>query len=173
MLILCDIDGVCCDFVKIILEKYNKEFNDCKKHEDIVEYDMTKILKCGKHLVKYFTKDLYDNMPQIQGSLNAINEIKKMGHRVVYVTSFTKELAGVKFDWLRNNGYLTSVNDYIEAKDKSLINGDILIDDCLENVLNYPKYAILFDSPWNRNEWITSRCKGWEEVLNKIKGVLK
>lgn len=171
MIILCDVDGICCDLVGEILNRYNGEYNKDLKQTDITNYDMSKILKSSNGIEKYFTKDLYINMQQIPNSLKYINKLKDFGHRVIYVTSFTRELAGLKFDWLKNNGYLTNINDYIECKDKSLINGDILIDDCLKNILTFPKKSILLDYAWNRNINIKNRCYNWEDIYNHILNV--
>lgn len=173
MVILCDIDGVCCDLVGEILNRYNGEYNKDLKQTDITNYDMSKILKSSNGIEKYFTKDLYNNIEQIPNSLKYINKLKDLGYRVVYVTSFTKKLAGLKFDWLKKNGYINNLSDYIEAQDKSLINGDILIDDYIKNVLTFPKKGILLSHAWNLNYDFNNRCDNWEDIYNYILNINK
>ena len=51
--------------------------------------------------------------------------------------------------------------------------GDILIDDCLDNILNFSRGRILFDYPYNREvddltNFIT-RVHNWQQCYDVIK----
>ena len=45
--------------------------------------------------------------------------------RVVFVTNSTDGAFGAKYFWLKRHGFIRNKKDYIECKDKSLVNADL------------------------------------------------
>lgn len=90
---------------------------------------------------------LYKDVVPIEGADEGIDRIRTAGHRVVFVTSATCGHAGEKLEWLVQHGFLDSVKyqkDYVECADKSLIRGDVLIDDRPDNLHTFGGFRILF-----------------------------
>lgn len=110
---------------------------------------------------------LYDNMPSIPGALDGVNQLRAAGHRVVFATVSPNGSAGRKLRWLVDHGFLawqpqpgeapTTHPDYIEIKDKSLLRGDMLIDDGPHNIAAFRGTAILF--------------RNWREVIDLVERI--
>ena len=62
----------------------------------------------------------------------------------------------------------------VVANNKSLVKGDILVDDGLHNLYNGNYIKVIFDKPWNREvdksklTDIIHRIHNWEEIINLI-----
>ena len=107
----------------------------------------------------------------IDGAQDGLELLREAGHRVVCVTS---PWAGSEFwhherhDWLEDvMGFDT--HNIIFASDKSLVHGDYLIDDKVENLAEWSRCdarrkPILFDAPYNRDSKFP-RAHTWEDVV--------
>lgn len=177
MIILVDVDGVVADLHTEWLRRYNLDYDTDLGKEDISSWSMHKLVvpECGTKIYDYLKlPEIYDLVQPIEGALDGIKSIRKMGHRVVYLSA---GFYPAKVRWLNYNGFLSgrtsnwaSAEDVIIAFDKSLIKGDVLIDDRLKNVDEFHGPAILFDQPWNqegRNGRVW-RAMDWEGVVKKI-----
>jgi 5'(3')-deoxyribonucleotidase len=125
---------------------------------------------------------LYDCCKPIPGALEGLQALRAAGHRVVFVTSTNLHQNGAKLRWLERHGFLelkhgSISGDYIEAHDKSLIRGDVLIDDGEHNVQAWldatdgEGMALLFDAPWNRTPSIRGAyglVSGWEATTETV-----
>lgn len=170
LIIAVDVDDTVANLIDAWLEIYNDEHGDNLREHEITDWDISKFAKHGKNIYDYLKNpSLYDNVFPIKDSLNGINSIRKMGHRVIYVTASTIEQSGRKYQWLRDFGFVDSEYDYIEAKDKSLICADILIDDGMHNIQSFRKVGILMNKSWNKKYDYKPRCNNWKEVVEYIK----
>lgn len=150
-----DVDGTVAGLHPVWLGRYNYDFNDNLQVEDIVDWNIHQFAKpeCGKQMYKYIEDpSLYNDVLPITGSLEVISELKveRKDLRFVYVTNSTIGTAGRKYTWLKQYGFLDKQDDYVEAKDKSLIKADMLIDDYQENLISFIGYKLLLHSAWNR-----------------------
>jgi len=153
-----DIDGVLVDFCRSWLNRYNQDFGDALTVEQIVEWEVHKFVKpeCGPRVYDYlYDPTLYDAAFPIPGSLEGIRLLRAAGYRVVFATSTAHGVFGRKLDWLLLHRYIEQnparfYPDYVEINDKSLLRGDVLIDDGWHNILMFQGIGILVDCPWNR-----------------------
>lgn len=174
MRILIDIDSVLADIMEVWLPRYNHDYNDDLEKEEITDWEMTKFVKpeCGKKIYSYLLQDeLYDDMPMVDGALEGVRALERWGHEVFYVT------AGFnlgKFRWMKRNGFLgdgyLADRKYIVCYHKNMISGDLIIDDNVDTVKNYPNGGIIFDQPWNRGNYML-RAVGWDEVLRLVENL--
>lgn len=169
-IIVSDVDDVCADLVTEWLKRYNKDWNDNVKKSDLTDWDISLFIKDKnnkKYLYEYIEDpSLYDKIKPIKNSLWGINTLRNFGYRIIFVTSSTSGSAGRKFHWLQDYGFIENKKDYIEAYDKSLIFGDYMIDDKLDNVQSFTGKGILFGEMWG-NVW-NRKAKNWKEVINLI-----
>lgn len=167
--ILVDVDGVVADLCTNWLAFYNRDYNDSVQLEQITEWDIHKFLKpeCGTKMYEYL-KDpsIYDEVKPIPGAQEAIEYLRIHGEKIAYLTSgfFTS-----KAEWLHRHGFLLGswqfAKDIVVASDKSLIHGDVLIDDGLHNITD-PERSILFDQPWNQEAPAEyRRAHSWQDVI--------
>ena len=179
MTILCDIDEVANNLIQKILIEYNKKYNDNLTIEDITSWYIQDFLKpeCKNIFAEFCTNEFL-------ASLNAQPKAKEIIEKLMetsdfyFVTSTYPDHVKAKDEWLKCifSGYDSSM--LITSRDKRLIHGDVLIDDCLDNFVfehskNAPvKYNIIFDKPWNRDVredgTKTFRVHGWEEIYKLI-----
>ncbi len=116
----------------------------------------------------------FRTLPPIPEAKEALLEMGSRGHDVIICSSpllHNPTCASDKYNWLEENIGPGWDKKLIIAKDKTLIMGDILIDDRPEIRGNYvPVWEyVLFDHPYNRNfpgrrlNW-----KNWKEVLTEL-----
>lgn len=152
---LIDIDGFLADLHTEWLRRYNEKYNDQLTVRDITDWNIHKFAlpECGTSMYDFIEDpSIYDDVEPLMGSLGFVNAL--YGHpsiRTVYVTSSTVGTMGRKYKWLKDNGFPVTPKGYIETADKSLIRGDVLVDDYQENLKTFTGNKILFDSYWNRS----------------------
>lgn len=177
MIIACDVDGVLAELQKEVIRRYNLDYHDTLSISDILSWDMALYVKpeCGTKIYEYFSApNLYDDLSMIDGSLEGVNLLEKMGHRVVYVTTPAPKTSGAKEQWLRQRGFLRDGSDYVECHDKSLIRASVLIDDGAHNLRVFTGERILFNQPWNKSEYVDGawRADGWAWTVEIIRDQL-
>jgi 5'(3')-deoxyribonucleotidase len=165
-----DIDGTIADLEQNWLAWYNRDYNDNIKF--FTEWDTHKLVKpeCGLKMYDYL-KDprLYDDVKPIAGAIAVIKKLKGTGYRIVYPTCSPIESFGRKYQWLLDYGFITTIKDYIELNDKSLIRADILVDDRPKNLDDFTGKKILFAQRWNESEKDNPaylHANNWNEVLD-------
>jgi len=171
MIILCDVDGVVADLLSEWVRRYNAKYDDDLSPEDITEWDMHRNVKpeCGTDIHNFLRMpNLYSMVEPIPGALEGIQELRRRGHRVVFVTAAVVGSMDQKARWLKRHGFLTDLNDLIVAQDKSLVQGQVLIDDGAHNIETFPGYALLYKAPHNEQFVWPFRADDWAEVIDQI-----
>ena len=181
--ILMDVDGVVCDLHSSWLGLYNKDYDDDLHNEEITAWDMVEFVKpeCGKKIYEYLENpDIYKNALPIVGAWGGCMKIRKMGHRIVFVSA---GFYPAKVEWLNRWGFLRefpyedkrwqTATDMALVNDKSLIVGDLLIDDRYENVIDSKCLALMFMQPWNwskRGEY-KYQVDDWTHLVGFVDGI--
>ena len=182
MIILIDVDDVVADLMPSWLEQYNNEYNDNLTPDKITTWDISSlVVPDAKNRIYEIINNhrFYYSVQPVVGALEGILSLRKSGHRVIFVTSAMVGHAGDKLRWLQHNRFLDpgkiNDDDYIEVADKTLVKGDIIIDDRVKNVLGYVKTggcAILFSRPWNSELAADDEClfraADWNEVVRTV-----
>jgi 5'(3')-deoxyribonucleotidase len=177
MKILLDVDDVVLDLVGNLLKKYNIEYEDNLTKDKITDWYISNFCKCGGEVYKYFKdKSLYDDIEPIKNSLEGVKFLRLLGHRVIFCTHSSIEVAGKKFKTLVRLGYLTEdqQSDYVEAKDKSLFDPSmVMIDDKPDNIRNFKGTGIVFSQMWNLKEDLPIRVNDWKEICDLFRVMAK
>lgn len=167
-----DVDDVVLNLVEEWLKLYNTEYNDTLMESDIITWDICGYTKIGELMYKYLEPNIYKNIEPIIDSVNSVNLLRAMGHRVIFVTSFLPSIAGVKYRWLLNYGFISNKSDYIEAHDKGLIKYDYIVDDNPMNIINASGIGLIYHRSWNasfQNKY--PRVYNWKEIVQYFKEV--
>ena len=173
MIIGIDVDDTSLALMPEWLKRSNNKYGGNYTPDQITQWEISKLVSYGNKIFEFLSdEDLYDNIDPVEGALEGITKLKDMGHRVVFIT------AGMhkgKYLRLKQLGFLDREEDYIEARDKSLILTDILVDDRPFNLWQFKgKYTILFEKPaWSKDEDIEYRAKDWKEVVKIVKRISK
>jgi 5'-nucleotidase len=176
MLVAVDVDDTVADLLTAWLRRYNNDFHDWLRPEDITEWDITKFVKtdCGVSIYKYLEDpDIYNDVTPIEGAIQGVKLLRAAGHRVIFVTAGGE---ASKFEWLLKYEFLDNRKDYVRCVDKSLIRADVLIDDGPHNLKDFIGERIMMLRPHNAREraegkyWIA--C-GWYEIPDMINDIME
>jgi len=173
-----DFDDVIVEFVQEWLRCYRIDCemegkDDDVYKSDIKSWDISKYVKSGKDIYKYISQpSIYNLVKPVDMSLWAITNLRKMGFRVVFATSCPIGLNGVKFEWLNRNRFNVKLKDYVEISDKSLLRGDMIIDDNPDNVFGFNGLGILFSQAWNENISYDYHPVGWINTIKLIREII-
>ncbi len=172
MTIFVDMDEVIADAYMAHIDIYNQEFNanlqieDCfgKEAWQCVPEEHQLSIKQHTHRVGFF-KDLRI----IQDSQEVLRELS-LKHDV-YIASAAMEFPQSlreKSDWLDAFFPFIPWQKRILCGDKSILKGDVLIDDRSKNLKNFDGRSILFTSPHNTNTTDFERAGTWKEIADKL-----
>jgi len=178
MRILVDMDGVISDFDGEFLKRWRERYPD-------------KYYVPLEKRIKFYVRDSYpdelkplvteilleptffrDMMP-VDGAKEALFEMEKMGLEVFLCTSplsTYKNCVLEKYEWVEKILGPDWIHRIILTKDKTLVKGDILIDDkpVITGVENVPSWEhIFYDHPYNRG--INRKRLTWENWMDVLR----
>jgi len=175
--ILVDLDGVIADFEHGFLTEWRKKYPE-EKLIPIEERKTFYILEdYPLHLRKkvrkiYTSPGFFSKLKPVRGSIKALKSMQKLGYNIFICSSPIKENSlnvKEKYDWIKVHLGQGWVDKTIIIRDKTLIQGDLLIDDRpkIEGLLTPSWEHIIFDQPYNRNIKNKKRInwQNWREKL--------
>jgi 5'(3')-deoxyribonucleotidase len=179
-----DLDGVLLDFSGGLCEAIKTEYDVDLMPEDITDWDLHPVLDpiIGYSWWKWLRERdwLWPNFPAVDGAIGAIDRLRRDGHYLEIVTAKPDWATFAVWQWLGKwrpmVHRVTIVNTKGESKAHAT-NADILIDDKIENCLEWVESrsageAIVFGQPYNTEaDAIDSvyRIEGWPATLGLIK----
>ena len=113
----------------------------------------------------FFYRDLYP----IWGAIEALHEMRDAGHEVFICStpdSTNRSCASDKIAWVRHHLGDDWVKRLILTHDKTLVHGDVLVDDKPEVTGSNPVPSwehVLFGAPYNRHITDRRRIADWTE----------
>lgn len=190
MRILVDIDNTCIDSNLEIIRQYREYTNDYKIPyiEKDINWDFSPVINCNvwnnNKITEAFSSEEFYNNVKLKNNCNyVLNKLISLGHEVVIVTKPSKNGLDLRIDFINKNIPNTSVIFLMQDNfDKSIVNGDIIIDDVLESHKGDRKLNLLFGNygynndkqkkQWEKeNDKQLIRCKNWKEVLAQIENI--
>lgn len=155
MIIMCDIDGVLNDLIPKTLEIYNAENNTNIQISDINQYNFSNCLSTedARGIINLFKrKELWDSLSPLLDAQWGLKSLISNGHKVYLATNTAPENFPWKIEWLEKYFPFIDSKDVICINNKGLLKTDILIDDCLDNLIGSVCERIVIDHPWNRDK---------------------
>ena len=162
MIILVDMDGTIADFNGGIEAIWEREFLPSFGHKfragDLIQFEIVEAFpKELQEIVRgiYLRKGFYENLLPLPGAMQALNQIRATGIEVFICTSpvtFYEHCVVEKYRWVEKYLGREFVKRIVLTKDKTLVHGDILIDDKpeIKGVMKPSWRHVLFDAPYNR-----------------------
>ena len=179
-IILVDMDGVLCNFEQAFLEMWRTSFPE-KPFIRISD-------RRTPYLSDQYPPEEYDNiykmwqrprffaeLPEIPGGLDAVREMEAMGWDVRICTTPMRRYehcAPEKFEWIETRLGAKWVDKIIMTRDKTMVRGDVLIDDMPQIMGGYPTLYthVIYDQPYNREVTDKPRMTwaNWREILSTV-----
>ena len=180
-----DIDNVCVNTTWAVLEYINKRLSTNLRLGDITQYSIEAALPEQYRWIvdeAFHSAEMWKQVKFLPHAAEVIQDLWDDGYEIYFVTSTTPKNLHKKVKHLcRNLPFM--FDEYISRhtiniQDKWLLKLDILIDDCLDNLLalghERSYYSICIDYPWNETKVSIpnfTRVKDWTEVMDKVRMV--
>jgi 5'(3')-deoxyribonucleotidase len=176
-MILCvDIDNTVNNLTENALEMLNRRSGIKLDVSKLTAYNFFECLprNNAEAIIELFKeKELWDSLTPLKDSVWGIQTLLNLGHRVIFATATHECNFAWKCEWMAKYFPMISTNDIIRIKDKSLIRADIMIDDCLEQLVKSPCERICLDNYWNRDStkdyvYDIYRAHNWKEIIKYV-----
>lgn len=150
-IIAIDLDDVVFDdFVSKLLILYNKKYNDNLQLKDITDYKISKFLKpeCKNIFGEFVNDEFIENLVIPQDTIDALIYLNE-NYIIKFVTAGHSYTMRARYNVLKKQLPFFNSSYLIMCDNKDLINYDIIIDDCLDNLKkrNVIKYCV--KRAWN------------------------
>ncbi|MGN6458775.1 MAG: 5'-3'-deoxyribonucleotidase [Achromobacter mucicolens] len=181
MIILLDQDGVLADFEHAVSDSGRARHPDVapvafeNRKSFYIREDYAPELR-GMAEAIYTAPGFIRNLPPVPGALAAFHELLALGMDVRICSSPLSQFENCvaeKYLWVEKNLGREATNRLILTKDKTLVQGHLLIDDKphIEGAARPRWKHILFDAPYNRE--VTDRPRiNWQNWRNVLAGEL-
>lgn len=176
--ILIDMDNVLADFDKAFIFEYYRKF----PKRSIVPISMRENYYIKDDYPKKFHNDIesiynesgfYKKLEPIEGAIEAFIDISKIFNTYICTSPLQTNPTCIedKTWWIRNYLGNNFIKKTIISHDKTLINGDILIDDNpkINGVILFPKWKqLIFERAYNKNiDKAKINWNNYQEILEK------
>lgn len=153
MIIGVDIDNCILSTTEAVLEQHYADTGERLTLDDITSYyienHVSEEYRDDFHLI-FLKKEMWKRAKVIPNCVEVIRRLHNQGHQIYFVTSTEAKNVAKKSSFLqRTFPFLDIRKRLITTHCKQMIRCDILIDDCIDNVLNADYVSILLDYPWN------------------------
>lgn len=177
---LCDVDGVIADFIGAALITASHVTGELYSRDQVDRWDMYKAIGLNeqdeKESYALLQKEGFcSGLRVLPGAESAVKILQKMTN-LWFVTSplpHSPTWAAEREEWLYKHFNVDRAK-VIHTHDKSLIAGEILLDDRVKNLVDWTapdgnRVPILWNTYWNEKEsWDGSRFQTWEQVFQLI-----
>lgn len=176
-MILCvDIDDTINNLTERAFEILNSRGGTHRDVSELTNYDFFKCLSKNdaKTLLELFKeKELWDSLTPINDAVWGIQTLLNLGHKVIFATATHECNFAWKCEWMAKYFPMVNTDDIIRIKDKSLIRADVMIDDCMEQLIHNPCERICLDKHWNRDEikdyvYDIYRAYTWKDIVKFV-----
>lgn len=181
MILVFDIDGVLNNLMEKTLELYNSKSGKHIQISNIISYNFYDCLprEDADGIISLFKeKSLWDSLKPLEGSQNGIRQLIKKGHQIYLATATNPINFEWKIAWLKQYFPFIPEDNVIRIMDKSLLKADVIIDDCLDNLIGSFAERVVLDYPWNHNElkdyaYSIRRAYTFNDIVNIINNIEK
>lgn len=179
MIIMCDLDQVLNDLVPKTLTFFNALTGKNIQVSDITKYHINECLSkedSDKIYKLWQNKELWDSLEPLPDSQWGIETLINMGHQVIIATATYYEQFEWKIAWLKKHFPMIDTNHIIRINNKSLLRGDVLIEDNLQNLTKSYCERVCLDYPYNRDKskdeiYDIYRAANWRDIINIINNI--
>ena len=170
MTILVDIDSTITNFGEILLLANNQLHSTNYRYTDITSYNwFDKTFPNPWEPTEY--QCFWNSVKVNPAAVSIIESWVTQGHQIYLVTAshFNPMLSyKIKHTLDPFNHDLINERNIVIAQDKSIIRGDLMIDDCVENLVQFNGVRICYTQPWNEKYIDVFRYNDWNKINSII-----
>lgn len=166
--VLFDADDVAENLCECLVQYLNERYGTTVRVEDVTDWDVSRAfpMLTREQVLAPFEEDaLFRRLEPVPGAQEHLERMRKDGHELYMVTASGCRTLPAKMDRIFQLFPWLSWDHVIVTASKSLIRGDVLIDDKPENLLGGEYIGFLFDRPHNR-QYPTTRENGPHRVMS-------
>ena len=163
--LIVDMDGVLANVYSQFLDFEEKEFGIRQPIENLMGRPEAEVFKNERKYV--LSKGFFRNAPVMEGCLEVMKELNKKYN--LFIVSAAMEFPNSlpeKYEWLAEYFPFISWKQIVFCGSKTVIRGDIMIDDHYKNLDHFAGQAILFTQPHNfgHDDRGHTRVDSWNEI---------
>ncbi len=148
-----DVDNVVCNTAIAVLEQHYADTGERLTLDDITSYyienHVSEDFRDDFHLI-FLNKEMWKRVKVLPNCVDAIRRLHEQENEIFFVTSTESANVVKKHSFLqRTFPFLDIRKRLITTHCKQMIKCDLIIDDCIDNVVNADYVSILMDYPWN------------------------
>ena len=167
--LIVDMDGVLADVYSQFLNFEEREFGFRQPIENLMGKPEAAVFKNERQYVT--SKGFFRTVPLMKGSVDAVQELNKKYD--LFIVSAAMEFPNSlteKHEWLAEHFPFISWKQIVFCGLKTIIRGDIMIDDYFKNLDHFTGETILFTQPHNfgMDNKSHKRVSSWEEILRLL-----
>lgn len=175
-----DADSTLNNLDEALVSLYNDTYEDKISLDMFVNYDWYSCFsfEIAERLNKLLlNKNLWDSLIPIKESQRVVKTLIDSNIDVYIATATNPINFPWKVEWFNKHFPFIDEKHIICIHDKSLLDVDFLIDDCLSQLLNTKwAYRICVDHTWNRDIYdechSIHRCYNWAEILTEVNKII-
>lgn len=185
--LIIDIDDTIINFGPHWIYRLNERYGTNVNYNDVDCWDVSRFFPTltKEQVYSIITEsDFYKDVPIIYEAYYYLKLLKEEGYKIVLCSSSSyknlqNKLEDCVFKWFD----FLSWENVVICKDKSVIKGDVMIDDGVHNLWNFDGVKIMPNKPHNQDAYIRSlvaseedvniansiiRNYTWEEIYNTV-----
>ncbi|MCP9767698.1 5'-3'-deoxyribonucleotidase [Lacihabitans sp. LS3-19] len=168
--IIIDMDDVMADASAGILDVFNELNGTDLKKDFFKDKNFYDFMNSGKYLTyrdRLFDQGFFINLEVMPDAQEVIKELSEK-HKVYIVSAATEFPNSLreKYDWMQKYFPFISWRNFMLCGDKSIVKGDVMIDDHEKNLKTFSGETLLFDAMHNQQLEGYHRVYNWQEIHN-------
>ena len=171
-----DVDGIINNLIPRAIAVYNERYNASLVLDD---FDKYKIEECLAHkeaqrfLDIFKEEEFWGSLTPLKDSIWGVKQFVESGYDVYFATATHYSNFAWKVEWLKHFFGMVPEKKIICIHNKELLKVDVLIDDCIDNLLSSIWFErVTLDYPWNRDIWDETygihRAYNWIEIVDIV-----
>lgn len=173
--ILVDMDDVLENLVDAWCKELNRRYGTSVTESDVNDWSIGKFfpsLTKEQLFAPLSDPEFWPTLSPMPKAQEVLKRLQDDGHVIRIVTASHYETVSPKIKWLLTHFPYLDWKDVVIASDKSIIRGNVMIDDGVHNLEGTSCIKVLFDRPHNRKYDASHngmmRVYDWDEIYNLI-----
>lgn len=170
--LIIDMDDVMADTSQSILNLYNSEFNTSYHKEQFWGNNLWDDRLKENYLTvrhKLYEPGFFRNVTVMPDAIEVVKKLHEQ-HEVFIVSAATEFPNSLKekHEWLEEHFPFIHWKNLVLCGDKSIVKGDVIIDDHEKNLKVFEGQTLLFDAIHNQSLVGYQRVKSWKEIAQEL-----